>query len=191
MRSFKRDKIPLPKISLPELPNELTIEIGCGVGLHPIKYATANPEEPLLAIERTSEKFKHFQNRINHHPHLKNIYPLHADAISVITHLIKDNSVKKYFILYPNPYPKKNDQNKRFYAMPFMEEILRTLKPNGEIELATNDPNYRNECIEFFTQTWGLRLLNNSLYKNTPRTHFEKKYLERGEDCYNIIFKYQ
>ena len=188
MRSFDRQKVPLPKLSSLNF-NEgpLIVEIGAGVGLHPISYSQQFPDHQVLAIERTRSKFERFQRRLENHPQIKNCIALHEDAISVITHLIGNNQVDKYFILYPNPYPKKNDQNKRFYAMPFMEEILRTLKSDGEIILATNDLQYKQECIEFFQRVWKLELKEQSL-ATQGRTHFEKKYLSRNESCYNLIF---
>ncbi|MFZ8934648.1 MAG: SAM-dependent methyltransferase [Bacteriovoracaceae bacterium] len=188
MRSFDRQKVPLPKIKKVEFNDgPVVVEIGAGVGLHPIMYSQEFPDHQVLAIERTRSKFEKFERRLNNHPHIKNCTAIHEDAISVITHLIGDAQVDRYFILYPNPYPKKNDQNKRFYAMPFMEEILRTLKADGEIILATNDLQYKKECIEFFKNDWHLELVEESLVTK-GRTHFEKKYLLRNEPCYNLLF---
>ena len=36
----------------------LDIEIGCGVGLHPIQYQAKNLERTLVAIEHTKEKYE-------------------------------------------------------------------------------------------------------------------------------------
>ncbi len=189
MRPFDRSKIPAPKCQKPKLHSGINvIEIGCGVGLHPIRYCQKHPDHQIIAIERTKIKFDKFKGRLENHPDIKNCIALHEDAISVITHLIDLESIDKYFILYPNPYPKKSDQNKRFYAMPFMEEILRTLKKGGEIELATNDFHYRSECMEYFEKVWKLNL-SEETHPKYGRTHFEKKYLEQGQTCYNLLFK--
>ncbi len=42
----------------------LDIEIGCGVGMHPLLYASAHPERFLIAIEKTREKFGKFAKKI-------------------------------------------------------------------------------------------------------------------------------
>ena len=36
---------------------QLVVEIGSGAGLHPIRRAMQNPNEFVIAIERTAEKF--------------------------------------------------------------------------------------------------------------------------------------
>ncbi len=171
--------------------NYLDIEIGCGVGLHPIQYCKKNPERFLLAIERTHEKFTKFQGRVNHHPPFANLFIHHGDAVNLITHYIKSESVDRYIILYPNPYPKSKQQNKRFHCMPFMEIIKKTLKPDGEVITATNEEFYAKEALDWMENQWGFILTKNELLSSSdvPRTHFEKKYLLAGQKCFNLGWK--
>jgi tRNA G46 methylase TrmB len=140
-----------------------------------------------VAIEHTKTRFKKFEGRYKNH-NLPNLLPIHADAIKWITHTLKENSVEEYFFLYPNPYPKKSDQNKRWHAMPFMKKIISTLKTNGLLTLATNEYFYATEAIDFLTNNWNLTLISNEK-PMTYRTHFEKKYMQRGQECFNLVFK--
>ena len=193
-RRFLSSKVPRSRTtSLPELDlkKPIVVEVGCGVGLHPLKFSKQNPDHQIMAIEQTANKFSKFQKRYYTHQSPKNLYPFHDNAIHFITHLIKKESVSQYFFLYPNPNPKKGDQNKRWHAMPFMEKILETLVPGGLIEFATNESFYAEECYEWMTQIWNLELVE---FKTIPqgfqaRTHFEKKYLERGQKCFNLLFQ--
>lgn len=173
---------------LPKDLNFLDIEIGCGVGFHPLFYARSNPGRFLIAIEKTSDKFDKFQRRYLNHKSPQNLIPIHANAVAWITHFIKPNTVDRYFILYPNPYPK--DPQKRFFAMPFMKYLIETLKKGGQITLATNEKDHYEEAKQLAIEYWNLDLVEDRivLAKEQPRTHFEKKYLERGEICYNLIF---
>lgn len=192
MRAFHPEKVPLPpdfrSLTLdPEMP--LDIEIGCGVGFHPLHYARANPRRQIIAFERTSEKFEKFLGRLKNHPALPNLHPIHGDAIPWIVHGVSPESVDQYFILYPNPYPKESQRNLRFYAMPAFVALLKTLKPEGILILATNEKFYADEAEESFVSDWGMKLEIREKYSGTPRTHFEKKYLVRGEVCWNLIFQ--
>lgn len=192
MRAFHPEKIPLPPDfrSLSFDPNKpLDIEIGCGVGFHPLHYARANPERQIIAFERTSEKFEKFLGRIKNHPALPNLIPIHGDAIAWIVHGIAPESVSQYFILYPNPYPKESQRNLRFYAMPAFVALLKTLKPRGKLILATNEKFYADDAEEIFVREWKMKLESRQNYNETPRTHFEKKYMARGEKCWNLIFE--
>ncbi|MFK7827821.1 MAG: SAM-dependent methyltransferase [Oligoflexales bacterium] len=194
-RTFNIKKVPRPEnqfynFSLPE--GIVDIEIGCGVGLHPANYATENPERSIIAIEHTREKYEKFTRRIRSQQVLLNLYPIHANAISWISHMVPKDRVSRYFLLYPNPYPKARDLGKRWYAMPFMQQLIKTLKQGGTINLATNCPFYAEEAKVHFEGCWGLKLvslseLDSSCLKQA-RTHFEYKYLERKEKCIDMVF---
>ena len=194
MRDFTKDSIPKPKsetFSYPEMP--LDIEVGCGVGLHPIQYSLANPDRFLVALEHTREKFEKFHRRFLNHNGPKNLLPLHENAISWISHVLEKETVDKYIFLFPNPNPKASHQNKRFHAMPFMQQVILTLKIGGEILFATNELFYAQECEHFMTSIWNLKLKEKNQIKKEDgirgRTHFERKYLERDETIYNLVFQ--
>lgn len=74
--------------------------------------------------------------------------------------------------------------------MPFMAVLKQRLIPGGELILATNIEHYADEAQEQMTSEWKFILTSRSLVSNqsSPRTHFEKKYLERGERCWNLTF---
>ncbi len=173
---------------VPKLP--LDIEIGCGVGLHPILYQGQHPERCLVALEHTKEKFDKFYRRFINHGSPENLIPVHANGISWVSQQLPNESVDQFFFLYPNPNPKPGDLNKRWYAMPFMQRVLEVLKKDGKITLATNEGFYKDEALDYFINHWKLKLVEkihlDSSFK--PRTHFEKKYLARGEACFNLVF---
>jgi tRNA G46 methylase TrmB len=169
----------------------LDLEIGCGVGWHPIRYAQRNPQRRLIAIEHTREKFESFHGRYEKHA-LDNLLPIHADAIRWVTHAIKPESLDRAFLLYPNPEP--GNPSKRWLRAPFFHRLLETMKPGATIQLATNIESYFKEALEYGTEYWKLkiveqRILTQPIPEDIPRTHFEKKYLERGETCFDVTFR--
>jgi tRNA (guanine-N7-)-methyltransferase len=198
VRAFQAEKVLKPRNSEAfKLPNGFSsstpvdLEIGCGVGLHPIQYAKTNPDRFLIAIEHTREKFDKFRGRLDRHPELNNILAVHADAVAWTTYCLEPSSISRCFILYPNPNPKA--PSKRWFRMPFMAKLTECLKPEAEITLATNIKDYFEEAIVFGTKEWKLKLLARSEIRLSdalkPRTHFEKKYLERGEICLHAVFR--
>jgi tRNA (guanine-N7-)-methyltransferase len=199
VRDFQASLVPRPRLydyfELPDLP--LDIEIGAGVGWFALDYCQKNPDRFLVAIEKTIEKFEKFERAFENKNSPENLLPVHAHAINWITHLIPLKSVSNYFILYPNPYPKEGQANKRFHRMPFMARVLETMKKDGEITFATNVESLADEIIDYCERVWGLtlkeekKLTKKDLKAWTPRTPFEKKYLERGETCWNLVFSRQ
>lgn len=202
MRTFRLDRVPLPR-SLPTemeifaIPEdvELDVEVGCGVGLHPIRHAQRHPERRVVAIEHSRERFTKFAARLSRHPEIPGLRAIHANAISWISHRVPVGRVDRYFFLYPNPYPKRSDRNKRWHAMPFMERVIETLKPGGTLTLATNEEFYWDEARDFYQRIWGLSLelerdvSLSDLPDGKPRTHFEAKYLDRGQRCRELRFR--
>jgi tRNA (guanine-N7-)-methyltransferase len=192
IRPFRAERIRPPlnvaafEVPSPSIP--LDVEVGCGAGFHPLRYATSHPERFLVAIEHTRTRFERFAGRIAHHPALPNLFPVHADAVAWVTHFLPPASVDRYFFLYPNPYPKG------WHVMPFFGRVVETLKPGGTIVLATNEGFYFKEAKEYLVGAWGLEIQSEQelsvaagLPFGIPRTHFEKKYLARGETCFDLV----
>jgi tRNA (guanine-N(7)-)-methyltransferase len=196
MRSFNRERLPFPaayeSFEFSKCTKPVFLEIGAGAGLHAIRFAKANPEATLLAVEHSKTRFAKLESRRRAHPQIQNLFCFHADAESVATHLIPDASLEGVFLLYPNPYPKASQANKRWHQMPFWGELLRKLAPGGRIEFATNEAFYAEEFFVWNTSQWGLQVLENKSFVRVEnpdfvaRTHFEKKYLERGERIFCI-----
>jgi tRNA (guanine-N7-)-methyltransferase len=180
---------PRPKNFQPFLPApELTVdvEIGCGVGLHPILYAKENPHRFLVAFERTTEKYQKFERRLANHPGIRNLTAVHGDGFVWLKHGCSDGRVSKIFLLYPNPYPKPSQKKLRFSSPQRMAELERCLVLGGKLILATNVQAYGEEFSEAALATGFFDLVNEGIVALAPqlgRTHFERKYLARGETC--------
>ncbi|MDR3607914.1 MAG: SAM-dependent methyltransferase [Oligoflexia bacterium] len=189
MRPFRSENISKPRGTLPfaypsiEVP--LDVEVGCGVGWHPIRYVRENPKRTLVAIEHTRTRFSRFERRIASHDPLPNLHPVHADAVKWITHFLRPATVDRYFFLYPNPRPKP------WYSMPFFARVVETLKVGGTVTLATNESFYYVAAKNYFTRVWGLEIVSDRSIApiEKPRTHFEKKYLSRGESCFDLVVR--
>lgn len=171
----------------------LVVEIGCGTGTHPLDLARNLVDTTVVAIEHTHERFNKFARRLEREGRPANLLPVHANAISWITHSLRPSSVDDFYLLYPNPYPKRRDLNKRWYAMPFFSRLLETLRPGGHVNLATNLPWYAAEARHFLTHAWGMRISVDREIRASdlaqgfrPRTAFETKYLARGESCFEL-----
>lgn len=191
-RAFNKTHLPTIdlELELPQAPQALDIEIGCGVGMHPLGRAIHFPKRTIVAIEHTKEKFQKFARRIKAHQNPVNLIAVHANAISVLTHHIKDESVDQIFLLYPNPYPKISDRKKRWVFLPFMKELIAKLRSGGMVTIATNEAWYAEEVwmameLAYPMTTRSIQRLDQNA---RPRTHFEAKYLARGEICLNMEF---
>ncbi|MDE2420134.1 MAG: SAM-dependent methyltransferase [Gammaproteobacteria bacterium] len=161
----------------------IVLEIGAGVGLHALSFARENPDFQVFAVERTAEKFQKFhQSFLSERS--QNLTPIHADAIPWVVHALPPACLQQVFILYPNPEPKNPAQ--RWFNMPFMQFLLSRMKPNATLTLASNITEYLDEAEQQLINLWQLPY-QCSAVTTERRTHFEIKYMERGEACGQLL----
>lgn len=196
MRPFDRDKICLNTKNNCPLNSDISssynyrvLEIGTGTGMHPLSYAQKFPDRLIIAIEKTHERYGKFI-RAYEKTKPMNLIPVHSHAVSWVAHNIGPEELDEIFILYPNPNPKISDLNKRWHAMPFFGYLINTLKPFGKITIRTNELFYAEEARLFMNETWKLNDVEIRPFTlgdvSEFKTLFEKKYLERGQTCYEI-----
>ena len=168
----------------------LDLEIGCGVGWHPIVYAKTNSDRGLIAIEHTVTKFESFESRLRRNPEIPNLAAVHANAVSWLAHAPAALTFDRVLFMYPNPEPK--NAAKRWIRMPFFGALLERLRPAAEILIVTNEAGYAREVETEAKTRWGLNKISLKTISRRedpefkPRTHFEKKYFLRDEILHEL-----
>jgi tRNA G46 methylase TrmB len=186
------------------LPQELLkspyfLEIGSGTGRHAIQFALDNPALRIVAIERTRTKSAKARNLLeklvaqgaNEHTTPQNLVLIRDDAIHWGAHHIEPSSLSGVFILYPNPYPKASQRNKRFHFMPFMEVLGEGMQDGADLVLATNEPSYFLEALFILPRFFGLDVVSKRICdpRLNPRTNFEAHFFGLGLLCYEVTFR--
>ena len=184
IRQFQAQRMQPPRDFQPIPDTPICVEIGAGKGRHALLFTAEHPQATLYAIERTREKFVAMQKQHQLEPR-EHLFPVHADALPWVVHALFPAQVEQFFILYPNPEPHNPAQ--RWLNMPFFEFLLSRLQPNGSITLASNIPNYIAEAEQQLIELWKLPYQKQVIATDSARTHFEIKYLERGELCQQLI----
>ncbi|MBK0062769.1 MULTISPECIES: SAM-dependent methyltransferase [unclassified Acinetobacter] len=184
IRQFQAQRMQAPRDFNPIENTPICVEIGAGKGKHALLFSEQHPEQTLFAIERTKEKFLAMQKQ-QELERRDNLCPIHADALPWMVHALYPQQVQQFFILYPNPEPHNPAQ--RWLNMPFFEFLLSRLTPRGTITLASNIPGYIDEAEQQVQQLWHLPYVKQQIESDSARTHFEIKYLERGELCQQLL----
>ncbi len=186
IRQFQASRMHAPR-NFHVINNEtICVEIGAGKGKHALLFCGENPDKKLFAIERTREKSDamYKQHQIEGQANLSTI---NADAIPWVVHALYPKQVEQFFILYPNPEPHNRAQ--RWLNMPFFEFLLSRLQEKGQITLASNIPEYIEEAEQQLQTVWNLPYQKQVIAADSARTHFEIKYLQRGELCQQLIIE--
>ena len=166
--------------------NKICLEIGAGKGKHACLFTSTHPDQHLIAIERTKEKFLAMQKQYQEQ-NLQNLTPIHADALPWVVHAVYPQQLQQLFILYPNPEPHNTMQ--RWLNMPFFEYLLSRVEDGGTITVASNIPEYIEEAEQQLQKIWQLPYELQKIAQDSARTHFEVKYLERGELCQQVVIQ--
>ena len=190
-RAFRPEKLSAPRdFCVPEVVHQtdtpIVLEIGAGKGKHALRFAIANPNSHIIAIERTRTKFEAF-DKLAKAQALPNLTPIHADAIAWTVHAVPPASLQQIYLLYPNP--EAHNPNQQWLNMPFFEFLLSRLQAGGKITLVTNIESYMDNAEQQATILWQLPSMRYRVHSDSQRTHFEIKYLARGETCWELVMQ--
>lgn len=185
LRRFNPDVITAPTAFVPlsaslVCHSYLVFEIGAGRGKHAHLYAHVHPDHHIIALERTKNKAS---DLVKNPP--PNLTAIHADAIFWSVYALPPHCLSKVYILYPNPEP--HNSNQRFVNMPYFEFLLSRIKAGGQIIIASNIISYIDEACQKLSDVWCLPFDKRLIENTSARTHFEIKYLARGEMCQEVI----
>jgi tRNA (guanine-N7-)-methyltransferase len=97
---------------------------------------------------------------------------------------LPDASLSRFFLLFPDPWPKTRHHKRRFLQMEMLDELARVLQPGAELRFATDDKSYLPYALERLTahpafewtakrpQDWKARP------ENWPATRYEAKAIK-------------
>ncbi len=170
----------------------LIVDVGCGKGAWVVREAKKNPEKIYIGIERTLNKSQALLQNVRD-AKVPNLIGVRADAVALIHQKFPRESLSELYFFYPNPTPKRSQANKRFFVSGHFQVFHEVLQTEGLISLTTNIYEYAAEARAFLKDVWGYQImsLNPVDLQVTPRTDFEKKYVELGQDVYELIARKQ
>jgi len=139
----------LEKPALSQFPNhvrELWLEIGFGAGEHLHQLAGENPDVGLIGAEPYEMGVAKLLTKLANHP-MNNVLIYEGDGRDIIAAL-PDGSLSRFFLLFPDPWPKTRHHKRRFLQMEMLDELARVMRPDAELRFATDDKSYLPYALE-------------------------------------------
>jgi len=127
------------------------VEIGCGKAAFLLNQAKAEPQANFLGIEWARKYYRYAVDRIGRWG-LTNVRIIRIDAGPFIAQFVPDSSVDCYHLYFPDPWPKKRHHKRRFFRPENLEQLIRTLKPGGQIRVVTDHQEYFQLIRQLFEQ---------------------------------------
>ena len=134
---------------LAQFPNSVRgvwLEVGFGAGEHLIWQAREHPEVGLIGAEPYEMGMAKILTKLEESP-LNNIRLFEGDGRDIIEAL-PDQSLGRFFLLFPDPWPKTRHHKRRFLQMEMLDQLARVLKPGAELRFATDDKSYLPYALE-------------------------------------------
>ena len=173
-------EIPLRWEALFGRPGPVTVDLGSGKGRFRLELAAGRPEGNYLGVERARKYFEMVCQRAARRG-LTNVRMLHTTGEDLIHRLLPDGSVDHFFVLFPDPWPKKRHHKRRFFRRDHVVRIVETLRPGGRLLVKSDHPEYAEVIEAVLAELPGTRPLDPSeAFRDLPITGFEHKYRIEG-----------
>ena len=190
--SLKEEDALILEELFPKTIREIWLEIGFGSGEH-IKWQLDNKKD--IAIVGCEPYINGVANllEILSKEQLLRVKIFTGDARKVIASL-KNNSIAKVFILFPDPWPKKRHHKRRIIDKDLIISLSNILKKNGELRIASDHSDYVSWILHQFLSNkdliWTAKSKEDFLNKpeGWPKTKFEERAKRLGSTCYFFQF---
>jgi tRNA (guanine-N7-)-methyltransferase len=147
----------LEKLYAPELgpPLRLVVDVGFGRGEFLMELASRDPTTAFLGIEYSFKRVLKMARRLARSD-LVNVRLIEATAELVVGERLPEASVTRFWINFPDPWPKKRHHRRRLIQPRFVRALARCLADGGELHVATDHADYAEWIDEVLAAEPGL-----------------------------------
>ncbi|BDX04714.1 tRNA (guanine(46)-N(7))-methyltransferase TrmB [Planctobacterium marinum] len=173
---------------------DIILDSCCGIGESTWRLAKQYPDALVVGVDKSAvrvekhgkqEEYQEFmQGEANTGNEVSNYCVVRADVID-FWRLVKaaNWSVARHYLLYPNPYPKSAQVQKRWHATASLQDILAI---GGTLTVRSNWQIYVQEFAKAL-ELCGRNAAINQVEQGAPFTPFERKYWNSGQQSWQLV----
>lgn len=162
----------------------LEVDLGCAECSFLLALAERHPERNYLGIERMAGRVAKACRRASK---VDNLRILHLETSYAVCYLLPPESVDTFYLLFPDPWPKRRHQRRRVFSHDFLQSIHRALVPTGILQIATDQPDYFQQMQELARDSGFEGTEANT--QGLPTTKFERIFREKGAPIYRLSLR--
>jgi len=117
----------------------LQVDLGCGDGSFLCELAQLHPDRDFLGIDRLVGRVaKACRKAIA----VENVRILNVESSYAVGYLLPEGSVETFYLMFPDPWPKRRHHRRRIVTKDFLESTHRALENGGILQIATDQFDY-------------------------------------------------
>jgi tRNA (guanine-N7-)-methyltransferase len=163
----------------------LHVDLGCGDGSFLAALAQRAPEKNFLGIEKLAGRIEKAGRKT---AMFGNVRVLLAETSYAVRYLLPEASVEEFYLLFPDPWPKRRHQRRRIITSDLLNSIHVALEKAGLLRIATDQPDYFAQIARLGGNDSRFAILdpdNNDL----PPTKFERRFQTQGAPIYRLTLR--
>jgi tRNA (guanine-N7-)-methyltransferase len=163
----------------------LQVDLGCGDGSFLCELAQRQPDQNFLGTEKLVGRVAKVCRKA---AALENIRVLNVESSYAVRYLLPEKSVETFYLLFPDPWPKRRHQRRRIMTSGFLESIQRALADGGFIRIATDQLDYFEQIQRVGENHSGFTIADIE-DEDLPLSKFERRFRALGAPIYRLALR--
>jgi len=164
------------------------VDLGCGDGSFFIARAEQHPERDFVGVERLLGRMRTACRAIPVQ-RLTNARVVRYESTAFVQHLLPPGSVDGFYLLFPDPWPKRRHQSRRVVTPLFLRGVAKALTLGGRFRIATDQADYYKTIVRLARDLPELEPISGLSDDVLPQTTFEKRFLAAGDEIHRLVLR--
>ena len=165
----------------------LYVDLGCGDGSFLCEMARQLPKKNFLGIERLTKRVEKVRRKAEK---IENVRVLRADTLFAVRYLLPESSVETFYLLFPDPWPKRRHQFRRTFTRDFLDAVADALEQHGVLRVATDQFDYFHQIERVSRAHLQFQVVPPSPDAAVlPVTKFERKFRDQGLSIHRLTLR--
>jgi len=165
----------------------LHVDLGCGDGSFLREMAQQFPKTNFLGIERLAKRVEKVRRKAEK---IENVRVLRADSLFAVRYLLSESSVETFYLVFPDPWPKRRHQLRRIFTRDFLDAIAVALEQHGVLRVATDQIDYFQQVERVSRAHLQFQVVPRSPDDAIlPVTKFERKFRGQNLPIYRLTLR--
>jgi len=160
------------------------VDLGSGSGKFLVAAGVRFPNRNFLGIERLLGRVRKTRRKACR-LQLTNVRVLRLEIGYAVRYLIPPNSISRFHLSFPDPWPKRRHHHRRLVDEEFLRAVISALKPGGELWIKTDHADYF-QYIEKMITSFNWMFVQAPWEDEYPPTDFETEFLVHNVPIYRL-----